>query len=470
MRPLPWQERALALPEEVNIFLGGGRGGGKSAFEQLVALGDEVLYGERSKVLFVRPDTYKGGQDFEDKMQALYEQVFPRRISFNRNDHMLRIAGGGSVEFSALDAEAVKKFQGREFSLIVSDETGNFTTLKYLDKIRGNLRMPGRKCRMVISANPGGPSHAELNRRYVTGRTPWRVFTDAEGTVWIYLPSTYHDNPNIDAEAYRREMKKAAAGDDALYSAWETGDWNAIAGAFFTKMLSSRLWLPANDNEHEAWCRILHDNARDWSTGVAIDWGMSAPSVALLGAIAEVHTEGPDGRPFQAGSKIVLDELHTAAGDDPMVGSEVPAKDLARMVGERCDEWCVERRGVIDDARGLDGSTLIDDFRDAADFELARPLKDRVSGWRTLRGMMVATKRNDPDQPGIWISQRCRYLAETLPNLLRSALSPEDIQQKPKQPDHGADALRYFACWEPPVDQGAGGGIIVVPFARNAAG
>lgn len=450
MKPLPWQERALSAPPDVNLFLGGGRGGGKSALEQMIALRDEVEFRERSKVLFVRPDTMKGTQDFFDQMVSLYGRVFGvSRVSSNSQQHMIRVEGGGTVEFTSLDADAVKKLQGREFSTIISDESGNYPTLKFLDRIRGNLRMPGRTCRMVISANPGGPSHAELNRRYVSGRTPWLIFTDADGARWLYCPSTYHDNPEIDAEAYKRELRKAAAGDDALYLAWETGDWNAIAGAFFTAVLSPRLWLPASDAEREAWCRILHDHAGDWATGVAIDWGMSAPSVALLGATAMGQVEGPDGRPFQAGSKVVLDELHTAAGDDPTVGLEVPAKELARQVGARCDEWGIDRAGVIDDARGLDGSTLIDDFREAAEFDLRRPLKDRISGWRTLRGMMAATKKNDPDQPGIWISARCRYLAETLPTLLRSQLSPEDLQQKPKQPDHGADALRYFACDEP---------------------
>jgi hypothetical protein len=54
---------------------------------------------------------------------------------------------------------------------------------------------------------------------------------------------------------------------------------------------------------------------------------------------------------------------------------------------------------------------------------------------------MASARDGDPDRPGVWISERCRYLMETMPTLPRSELRPEDVDTAAA--DHGADALRY---------------------------
>ena len=48
---------------------------------------------------------------------------------------------------------------------------------------------------------------------------------------------------------------------------------------------------------------------------------------------------------------------------------------------------------------------------------------------------------------GLWISERCRYLLETMPTLPRDELRPEDVDTSAA--DHGADALRYGVNHKP---------------------
>jgi len=55
---------------------------------------------------------------------------------------------------------------------------------------------------------------------------------------------------------------------------------------------------------------------------------------------------------------------------------------------------------------------------------------------------MSAARCGDPDTPGIWISECCRLVMETLPLLPRDDMRPEDVDTSAN--DHAADALRYL--------------------------
>ena len=77
-------------------------------------------------------------------------------------------------------------------------------------------------------------------------------------------------------------------------------------------------------------------------------------------------------------------------------------------------------------------------------------VKHRAQGWRKVRDAMAATRdRNGDADECLFISERARYLATTLPLLIRNSLKPDDIVTRPKGPDHGADALRMLISWQP---------------------
>jgi len=438
---LPWQERFLHVPDTFNVFLGGGRGGGKSTGAALLILRFLVLYGANAAALVIRPDTYQGSSDFEDAIEDLLKDAFPGSVHRNRQDHTIRIAGGGRVEFGALDQKTVRKYQGREFGLIVADEAGNFSTLKYLDMLRSNLRSgTGIPTRLIVVANPGGPAHTVLARRYINGRKPWHPFHDPHGETWVYVPTTFADNPNLDPVEYKRRLAASAGGDSALAEAWITGSWDAVTGAFFASLLSPRQVLT-----DDSWV-VPADPA--WETGVGLDWGQSRPTAVLLYATPRLPgLEGPEGRVFPVGSRLILDELATVSTDDLNTGLDWPPAMVAEEVLVRCARWNVKPRGVGDDYRGLADSTLLKQLREHG-LVLKKPRKDRVSGWVKVKAMLAEAAKDYPEDPGIWIRERCRYLHETLPILQRNPLRPEDMDSS--GPDHAADALRYLAVQEPP--------------------
>ncbi len=58
-----FQSKVLAVPEQCDLFLGGGRGGGKSHTLALLALRHAEQYGPKARVLYLR-QSYAGAEDF----------------------------------------------------------------------------------------------------------------------------------------------------------------------------------------------------------------------------------------------------------------------------------------------------------------------------------------------------------------------------------------------------------------------
>src|SRR3546814_10901616 len=80
--------------------------------------------------------------------------------------------------------------------------------------------------RTVYAGNPGGVGHQWVSSRYVLPARAWVPFTTAAGGRCVHAPSTYLDNPHLDAEDYRRQLNAACAGDEELFRAWTEGDWS----------------------------------------------------------------------------------------------------------------------------------------------------------------------------------------------------------------------------------------------------
>lgn len=439
LKPTAFQARVLAVPEHFNLALLGGRGGGKTTAMNLLIVRHCAQHGEAAKPLVVR-QTYKALQRIEDELAELFFGVFGPGVRHNRGDHFFRLPNGAFVELAQIeDQRSYLKHQGRETTLLCIDELTNFATDRFVNLLRSNLRAPGDiPLRVVVTGNPGGPLHAKVARGHVHGRMAWRPYEHSDGSMWVTCPSVYTDNPHLDHARYARDITAAVGSDRALSEAWLSGRWDDIAGAFFAGTFGAHCVIPEAE-----W----HVPREGWWSYVSMDWGMSAPSVVLLCARPlRPGLPGPGARVFPKQSLVVVDEIAVCDPNDPTVGLGWPPQMLAEEILSRCKRWNVRPRGIGDDARGLDGSTLLEQFRRFG-VSMQRPTKDRISGWVAVKQMMAAASGDDPDQPGLFIAERCRYLLETLPTLPRNQLRPEDVDTNAA--DHGADALRYAVVTKP---------------------
>lgn len=172
-----FQRRLLAISEDLDVFVAGGRGGSKSYGLAILALRHVAQYGERARILYLRR-TYKGLADFELICRELFGKVYGTDARYNAAEHAWRFPGGGYLELGQLESHAdYSKYQGRSFTLLLIDEAGQYPMPDLLDLMRSNLR--GAKdipIRVVMAANPGGAGHYWLARRYVFQNGPWKPF------------------------------------------------------------------------------------------------------------------------------------------------------------------------------------------------------------------------------------------------------------------------------------------------------
>ncbi len=166
------------------------------------------------------------------------------------------------------------------------------------------------------------------------------------------------------------------------------------------------------------------------------DWGSAAPATGIL--LGQLKA---DVGPMKYGSIIALDETDTADPSDLSLGNGAPPQMFAEMVKEMAARnGCRAPQVVMDDARGLQSETVIQLFRQTG-LPAHKPYKkDRIGQWNLIRQLLANAVTGDG--PGLYFTERCRHLIETLPEAPRGTLRAEDIDPKWNR-DHWIDALAY---------------------------
>lgn len=428
-----FQQRTLSVPEEFDLFLGGGRGGGKSYTEALLALRHAEQYTDRARVLYLRK-TYKGLADFELVTRDVFGMVYGGAARYNAAEHVWRLPNGAYMELGQLESAAdYAKYQGRSFTLLLIDEGGQWAMPDLLDIMRSNLR--GAKdipIRVVMAGNPGGPGHHWLARRYVFQGGPWKPFFEPKSKrQWVYCPSTFTGNQFIDREQYRDQLESACPDDPELLRAWLEGDWAVNRGAYFAAVLEE------SRNAVPHWEKI----PAGWDTWLAHDFGSAAPSCTFIMAKSPGATH--EGKFYPRDSVVLVDELAAVKRDNLNTGLGWSAATTAEAIREMCKKWKVKPSGVADDAcfakGGLSSGSIADEFaRGGVRFQPAKKA-DRITGWQTMRRLLADAGK--PDVPGLYISRGCEYFWSTVPYLARDQKRVEDVDSS--GPDHAADAARY---------------------------
>jgi hypothetical protein len=441
-----FQESVLLVPEQYDLFLGGGRGGAKSWTLALLAWRHCEQYGQLARVLYLR-QSYKGLADFELVCRELFTSVYGTQARYNAHEKVWRFPNHGYLELGQLEGPGdYSKYQGRSFTLVSVDEAGQYANPMLLDKLRSNLRGPAAlPLRVCLAANPGDLGHHWLASRYALRGEPWHPFDEhTSQREWVSCPSTYRDNPFIDQEAYRQQLAAACAGDPELLEAWLSGNWAIARGAFFAGALDE------GRNLVEPWDRLPVPWTRrgEWRYFISMDYGFDAPSVVYLVAKSPGDYL-PDGRYAPKGSLILFDELATNVPGELNTGLRWPIEKQAEAIKALCAPWKVPPTGCADDAcfaeAGSVGGSYARQFGHYGVL-LSRAGKGlRAPGWMLMRQLLVDAGK--PDKPGLYISRNCEYFWSSVPHLSRDPRIPNDCDSR--GPDHGADACRYACVYEP---------------------
>lgn len=428
-----FQQGAMAVPEELDMFLGGGRGGGKSYCIALLCLRHVEQYGDRARILYVRR-TYRGVADFELVCREVFGKVYGTEARYRSDEHVWRFPNGAYMELGQIESHAdYGKYQGRSFTLLIVDEAGQFPDPELLDLLRSNLRGPkDMPIRMVIAANPGGAGHHWLANRYVFKAAPWTPFHEPKSErEWVYAPSTFQGNHFIDQGEYAKQLRASCPDDADLLRAWTVGDWAVNRGAYFASVLDE------TRNAVDPWESI----PSGWDTYLAHDFGSSAPSVTYL--FAKSPGAEVAGIYYPRNSLVIVDELATAKRGSFTKGLGWTVPVLAENIRYMCGRWNVPAQGVADDAcfakTGHGAGSIADEFWQSRVYFIPAQKADRITGWNRMRRMLSFAGK--PDQAGLYIARSCEYFWGTVPSLPRDPKRVEDVDST--GPDHGADACRY---------------------------
>lgn len=438
-----WQERAMGVPEQYDLALTGGRGGGKTRLLAALFLRHGEQHGSAARCLVVRR-SFPGLQDLEAELQAYLHEVYDGAARYDGQKHRFRLPNGATIQLDQLEREGdYLKFQGKSFTLIAVDEAGQWASPALVDRLRASLRAPeGVPTRFILLANPGGAGHAWVAKRHAL-QTPWVPYTDeATGAEFVTIASTHKDNPFINQPRYAQNLRAACAVDPELAKAWLDGDWTVIRGAYFASVLDEHRvmfepWshIPQRDStgSHRDW---------EWRSFLAHDYGSAAPSVTYVCAESP-GCNGPDGRFYPKGSILLLDEFASVLDDEPNRGLGLTVPELSVHIKSMCGRWNIAPSGVADDAifsnHGHMAGSIATEFRHSGVYFSRAQKGDRLSGWQMMRRMLADAGK--PDVPGLYVSRLCRYWWQTVPALPRDPRRVEDVDTT--APDHAADACRY---------------------------
>lgn len=448
-RPQKGPQKSLIDCPVPEIFYGGARGGGKTdGVLGKYALKAE-MYGSSFNGIFFRKELPML-DDAIERSASIYEQIGAK---WHEQKKMWRFPGGGRLRFRPLERTLdADKYQGQNISDACIEEAGQYADPAPIDRINGVLRSAdGTPTQLILTGNPGGAGQQWIKARYIDpfpsgNRVMYRELPNGEKHPFVYIPSRLQNNeilmrgdPNYINRLYLVGSKK-------LVSAWLSGDWSAIEGAFFDEWdSSSHIVAPFDIPPH--WMRMISG-----------DWGSAKPFSFGWWAVAS-EDYFTNGVWIPRGAMVRYQEWYGVRRNDqgqiePNKGLKLTADEVGKGLAER---GCDVDRAVLDPAAFSEdgGPSIASRIRDAGGPYFQRADNKRVArhgalgGWDQMRARLKGDDFGDPMgvRPMLYCFSTCTDSIRTIPSLQHDSVRAEDLDSDAE--DHAADDWRY-ACMARP--------------------
>lgn len=427
--------------EADEVLYGGAAGGGKSYAICWDAFMRCMKHAGTHAYLFRR--TYP---ELEMTLIRTMQTIVPPKLGkYLSTVHEMRLMNGSVIHFCHLqnEGDGLLKYQGAEIHWLYFDELTHFTKGMYdylRTRLRANRALGITPC-VRCASNPGGPGHAWVKARFVTGTQEGKVIrempvnSDMLGRCAVrrieYIPATAMDNPHITRD-YIMELEQKPK---ALREALLLGKWDAFDGQVFPEF--------TNDETHYEDGLFTHVIRPfvipwHWTRVVSFDHGYTRPFSFGVWAIDE------EGRVYR------YKELYGCVPGEANTGVMLTPGEIARQLAELMEPEFREGMhitGVADPAiwdrsRGMSVEEQIRSEFSGVIFRKGD--NTRLPGKMQLHERL---KFDEEGRPMLYVFENCRDFIRTIPSLVYDAKRPEDINTAGE--DHIYDETRYFLMSRP---------------------
>lgn len=323
------------------------------------------------------------------------------------------------------------------------DEATHFTEVIYRF-LRSRVRCAGLVIpdkykgmfpRIVLASNPGNVGHQWVKAMFIDPIAPheiWQTSGEEGGLLRQFIPAKLTDNPALERDdpTYRMRLRGMGA---ELARAMEDGDWNVIAGAFFTEFGPQHVLVPFQIPGH-------------WIKFRAIDWGSRRPFSVGWYAVSDgthKYRRASDGGEFFIPRGALVRYREWYGCEKPNEGLKLHAPAVAQGIYQRTPKEERISYSVADPSMfAEDGGPSIAETFDKHGVTLIPADHERAPGWEELRARLVGE-----EYPMLYVFSTCPHWMRTLPVLQHDELKIEDLDTD--QEDHAADETRY-ACMSRP--------------------
>lgn len=391
-RQLDFHAACNAADDEANaqnIAYGGARGGGKThcAFAQIAI--DDCQRFNNLKVLFLR----KIGKYAKESLEDLRRNILQRVPCEFKNNQFVYSNGSRIIAGAYQYEKDIDNYLSLEYDIILIEQAEQLTKAKIEAISTVNRSSKGFRPRMYFTFNPGGVGHAYLKSRFIE---PWRTGTESD-TKFVF--ATVEDNMLVNRE-YRKVLENLTGWQKA---AWLHGDWDILAGQFFSNFRYDHHVIEKFDiPEH-------------WPVWASLDYGFNHPTVVTVFA----KNDGKTYMIGEYGERKTLVPAHAASIKSMLARFGITISRLSSFVA---GPDAFAQRG------GEAGKTIADQYRENGIY-LTPANNDRISGAGRILGLLGDYDRDERIETKLLIFNTCRNFIEQLSAMLHDPHRPEDVMK-----------------------------------------
>ena len=414
----PKQMAFCKLESVDEVGYGGAAGGGKTFVQCVDALMYAIKYAG-SKQLIIR----KTFPELEKNVIRQALAIYPQKpfAKYNASKHLWTFANGSIIEYGYLAREdQIYLYLGTEWDVIRIDEATMipWNSISFLrSRLRGSTPLPRS---MKFSTNPGGVGHMWFKNRFVSPAPPFNIFTGADKTKRIYLPSSVYDNKALMTNDPDYVKRLEALSDPVQREMYLNGNWDIAAGAFF------------NEFDRRFHVKDPFDlmKLKDIKLYRSIDYGLDMLA-CLWYAELPPSLVNPHGKVFVYRECFEKDLTISAA-----------AKKIRELTPPGENIICTYAPpDVLNNRDRVTGRNQGDMFSSEG-LPLVRSNNDRKAGLIAIKELLSVRETGEPI---LEFFSTCTRMIKELPMQIHDTKNYGDVCKEPHEISHGVDSLRYYA-------------------------